>query len=151
MLKTALLLWFLVPRQVTQGIIPHQNDWVPRNSILHWTVLGRWFPWHPIAGHDRPQPVPGTNQRPDQPTTQLEARTSGQWPVARHSSSCSPARRTRGAVPPLYFAVGSSESILGDSVRVAQHAAQGGTDVIIEATGTANGEGPWGRARGQSH
>ena len=39
-----------------------------------------------------------------------------------------------GAVPPLYFAVGASESILGDSVRVAQHAAQGGTDVILEAS-----------------
>ena len=39
-----------------------------------------------------------------------------------------------GSVPPLYFAVGASESILGDSVRVAQHAAQGGTDVILEAS-----------------
>ena len=38
-----------------------------------------------------------------------------------------------GTVPPLYFAVGASESILGDSVRVAQHAAQGGVDVILEA------------------
>jgi len=38
-----------------------------------------------------------------------------------------------GSVPPLYFAVGASESILGDSVRVAQHAAQGGADVILEA------------------
>lgn len=37
-----------------------------------------------------------------------------------------------GTVPPLYFAVGASESILGDSVRVAQHAAQGGVDVILE-------------------
>ena len=39
-----------------------------------------------------------------------------------------------GTVPPLYFAVGASESILGDSVRVAQHAAQGGVDVILEAS-----------------
>eukprot|EP00913_Durusdinium_trenchii_P029161 g27337.t1 len=37
-----------------------------------------------------------------------------------------------GSLPPLYFAVGASESILGDSVRVAQHAAQGGCDVILE-------------------
>ena len=36
-------------------------------------------------------------------------------------------------MPPLYFAVGASESILGDSVHVAQRAAQGGSDVILEA------------------
>ncbi|CAJ1363046.1 unnamed protein product [Effrenium voratum] len=35
-------------------------------------------------------------------------------------------------MPPLYFAVGASESILGDSVHVAQRAAQGGSDVILE-------------------
>lgn len=42
-------------------------------------------------------------------------------------------RHGGGSLPPLYFAVGASESILGDSVRVAQHAAQGGCDVILEA------------------
>jgi hypothetical protein len=44
-----------------------------------------------------------------------------------------PFKGAPGTVPPLYFAVGASESILGDSVRVAQHAAQGGVDVILEA------------------
>ncbi|CAJ1460721.1 unnamed protein product [Effrenium voratum] len=35
-------------------------------------------------------------------------------------------------MPPLYLAAGASESILGDSVHVAQQAAQGGADVILE-------------------
>ena len=48
-----------------------------------------------------------------------------------------------GNVPPLYFAVGASESILGDSVRVAQHAAQGGVDVILEAGGGHDPKNPW--------
>lgn len=51
-----------------------------------------------------------------------------------------PLKGSPGTVPPLYFAVGASESILGDSVRVAQHAAQGGVDVILEA-GAGNSSG----------
>ncbi|CAE7560145.1 unnamed protein product [Symbiodinium natans] len=37
-----------------------------------------------------------------------------------------------GHVPPLFFNVGASESILGDSVHVAQIAAQAGVDVILD-------------------
>mmetsp|Transcript_33957 Transcript_33957/g.97653 ORF Transcript_33957/g.97653 Transcript_33957/m.97653 type:complete len:507 (+) Transcript_33957:49-1569(+) len=37
-----------------------------------------------------------------------------------------------GGVPPLYFAVGASESILGDSVIVAQKAADYGAEVSLE-------------------
>ncbi|CAE7568219.1 est [Symbiodinium sp. CCMP2592] len=37
-----------------------------------------------------------------------------------------------GDVPPLFFSVGASESILGDSVHVAQTAAQAGVDVILD-------------------